>query len=144
MFYYFWLVIFILFTIVFTLPLLYWLKDELYLQNMKFKMRTKIILSILAVILYIATIASTTRLPLICKPESTVSITEISDVYKSNESAKSSYYISNEHNNEIYEIKVDKLSKGNTNYIITRTYEDGSTSNELVVKEIKELSSFNK
>lgn len=151
MLFYFWLIIYILFTISFVLPMAYWLKDELML-TMNFKTKTKVGISILAIILYIAVISITatcfnfekTESSILEKAESNIIITEASRVYKNIDEDINSYYYVSTDSDRLNKIKVDKVTNGNKNCIITRKYEDGTKNIELVTEKVIKLSNVNK
>ncbi len=141
---YFWLAIFILFGITFVLPLIYWLSSELGLI-MNFKTKTKVTISIIGIVLFITLIPTTIYVFSSEKAESMVTVTEVYEVYKNSDFAEPSYYyVSTGNDNKLYELKANKVTKGDKNYVITRKYEDGSKNVELVVQKVSNLPSFNK
>lgn len=100
----------------------------------------KIVLSIL---LFIVVIAFTIISLFAFNPSTytgrvkSVTITKLDEVYKSNTST--CYYVSKLTNDSIYEVSVSNVSQGTENFIITREYEKGTISHELVVTNVEKI-----
>jgi len=101
--------------------------------------RTKIILSLIALVLFIFLLATTARIsnPNFGRENAVVTITPVAEVYKSNIDADdlSHYYIAKEGDVKIYELEVNNVSSGTSNYVITKKFDNGDVTYELVLKD---------
>lgn len=142
-----WFISLIVFCVTVIFPIVSWISKN---QLLELKNTTKFILAFVAFLSFLVNQTAIAFLsnPYYSRNDEFVTITEVSEVYKSNSTdATSYYYISTESNDEVCEIKVDKLSTGDSNYVITKKYPNDETLIELVVKDkesIKTLPYFNK
>ncbi len=128
--------------------------DWLYLEQAKLNIKAKLITGFIgfAMLLVMSISQYYMTHPNINRKDEVISITKISEVYKSNIDAEgneddSCYYVIKENDTALEEIVIEKTIKGDDNYIITKKYSNGDIIHELVLKskdDIKPLPSFNK
>ena len=128
--------------------------DWVCTKDDKLRTKTKVIMGIIALISFAILLVSFHHMlnPNSDRKNEVVSITNISEVYKSNIDAEGNeddfcYYVVKENDTKLYEIVVDKVLKGDGNYVITKEYSNKEISNELVLKDkksIKTLPKYNK